>query len=178
MSNAAITRNTTLSAAIKGAVQALFTLRGLFTMLLAGACATVAFDFFGQSLSPMLGFANLAPVPLANNVIQTLFGATYRPGAEFLHYLAGMVAYPVGWLVIARPIARTLAPGLGWIIPAALYGVLLWVFALYVMAHLVAGNPAFLNFTGITWVALVGHVLFALVAAWVVAWRNDNGEVH
>ncbi len=35
-----------------------FSARGLFTMLLAGAVATVAFDFFGQSLSPALGFAN------------------------------------------------------------------------------------------------------------------------
>ncbi|MFC4217546.1 hypothetical protein ACFP4H_16075 [Pseudophaeobacter arcticus] len=165
-----------LGVAIKGAIVTLFTLPGLVTMALAGACATVAFDFFGQSLSPMLGFANLAPVPLANNVIQTLFGATYRPGAEFLHYFAGMVAYPLGWMVLARPIARTLAPGLGWAVPAVLYGVLLWIFALYVMAHLVAGNPAFLGFTGITWVALVGHVLFALVAAWVVAWRDDTRE--
>lgn len=87
-----------------------------------------------------------------------------------------MVAYPLGWMVLARPIARTLAPGLGWAVPAVLYGVLLWIFALYVMAHLVAGNPAFLGFTGITWVALVGHVLFALVAAWVVAWRDSTGE--
>jgi len=69
-----------------------------------------------------------------------------------------------------------LAPSLSWVVPASLYGVLLWVFALYVMAHLVASNPAFLNFTGITWVALVGHVLFALVAAWVVAWRDDGKE--
>ncbi len=176
MNDTATAPQTTLVAAMLGDVRALFTRPGLVTMALAGACATVAFDFFGQSLSPMLGFANLAPVPLANNVIQTLFGATYKPGAEFLHYFAGMVAYPLGWMVLARPIARTLAPRLGWAVPAAVYGVLLWVFALYVMAHLVAGNPAFLGFTGITWVALVGHVLFALVAAWVVAWRDDTRE--
>ena len=160
--------------AIRAALARLFTARGLATMALAGACATVAFDFFGQSLSPMLGFANLAPVPLANNVIQTLFGATYRPGAEFLHYFAGMVAYPLGWMLLARPIARTFAPRLGWVAPAVAYGVVLWIFALYVMAHLVAGNPAFLGFTGITWVALVGHVIFALVAAWVVDWRESR----
>ena len=176
MSDATPAPRQSVTGAIRAAVATLMTMRGLATMALAGACATVAFDFFGQSLSPMLGFANLAPVPLANNVIQTLFGATYRPGAEFLHYFAGMVAYPLGWMVLARPIARTLAPRLGWAGPAAVYGVLLWVFALYVMAHLVAGNPAFLGFTGITWVALVGHVLFALVAAWVVAWRDDKGE--
>ena len=142
------------------------------TMILAGAVATVAFDFFGQSLSPMLGFANLAPVPLANNVIRVIFGETYGPGAHLLHYLAGMVAYPVGWMFIAKPIAEKLTPGLPWLVTSAIYGVALWVFALYIMAHLIAGNPAFLNFTGITWVALVGHVIFAIVAAWVVAWRE------
>ena len=60
--------------------------------------------------------------------------------------------------------------------PPELYGVLLWVFALYVMAHLIAGNPPFLGFTGITWVALVGHVLFALVAAAIVRWRDREEE--
>lgn len=145
----------------------------LWTMVLAGAVATVVFDFFGQSLSPMLGFANLAPVPLANNVIQVLFGETYRPGAEFLHYLAGMVAYPLGWMLAARPLTGRMAPRLPWWLGATAYGVVLWVFALYVMAHLVAGNPAFLAFTGITWVALVGHVIYALVAAAVVAWRES-----
>ena len=146
----------------------------LMTMILAGAVATVAFDYFGQSLSPMLGFANLAPVPLANNVIRVIFGETYGPGAHLLHYLAGMVAYPVGWMFIAKPIAEKLTPGLPWLVTSAVYGVALWVFALYIMAHLIAGNPAFLGFTGITWVALVGHVIFAVVAAWIVAWREAN----
>ena len=150
--------------------------RGLFTMLLAGSVATVVFDFFGQSLSPALGFANLAPVPLANNVIETLFGATWRPGAEFLHYAAGLVAYPLGWMLVFRPLADRFALGLPMWISAGLYGVLLWVFALYVMAHLIAGNPPFLGFTGITWVALVGHVLFALVAAAIVRWRDREEE--
>lgn len=144
----------------------------LMTILLAGAMATVAFDFFGQSLSPMLGFSKLAPVPLANAVISVVFGQGYGPGAHFLHYMAGMIAYPVGWMFIARPIAEKLAPGLPWPLASAVYGVALWVFALYIMAHLIAGNPPFLGFTGITWVALVGHVVFAVVAAWVVRWRE------
>ena len=33
-------------------------------------------------------------------------------------------------------------------------------------------QPAFLGFTGITWAALAGHVLFAIVAAMVVRWRE------
>ncbi|MEQ8965586.1 MAG: hypothetical protein RID91_07165 [Azospirillaceae bacterium] len=146
--------------------------RQILTMLIAGAMATVAFDFFGQSLSPMLGFANLAPVPLANQVIQTFTGSAWPPGAQFLHYFAGMVAYPLGWMIVAEPLAARAAPQLPWWLVAVAYGVVLWVFALFVMASLIAGNPPFLGFTGITWVALVGHVIFALVAAWAVRWRR------
>ncbi|MGF1529332.1 MAG: hypothetical protein ACFCBW_21500, partial [Candidatus Competibacterales bacterium] len=77
------------------------------------------------------------------------------------------------WLV-ARPLARTVTPWLHEFLVAVVYGVVLWVFALYVMAHLVAGNPPFLGFAQIAWVALVGHILFALVAAWVIAWREGR----
>lgn len=146
----------------------------LWTMILAGAVATVAFDYFGQSLSPMLGFANLAPVPLANQVIKVVYGETYGPGAQFLHYFAGMIAYPVGWMFIAEPLARRFTPGLHWFAVAVIYGIGLWIYALYIMASLIAGQPAFLGFTGITWVALVGHVLFAIVAAMVVRWRDGQ----
>ncbi len=146
--------------------------RSLVTMLVAGALATVAFDFYGQSLSPMLGFAGLAPVPLAKASLQALFGVASDPAAQMLHYIAGLIAYPLGWMLLARPLAARLAPQLPWWVAAAAYGVALWVFALFVMAYLVAGLPAFLGFTGITWVALVGHVLFAIVAAYVVERRD------
>ena len=148
------------------------TAQSLWTMILAGAVATVAFDFFGQSLSPLLGFASLAPVPLANNVIQVLTGAPFEPAAHLLHYIAGMIAYPVGWMFIAEPLARRIMPQLSWLLVAVIYGIGLWIFALFIMAHLIAGQPAFLGFTGITWIALVGHVLFAIVAAVVVRWRD------
>ncbi len=149
-----------------------FDARTLTTMFVAGAVATVLFDLFGQSLSPMFGFAALAPVPLANSVIQTLTGAPYVPGAHLLHYIAGLVAYPLGWMLIARPLAARFAPSLPWPVVAVAYGVGLWIFALFIMAYLIAGLPPFLGFTGITWVALVGHVLYALAAAYVVARRN------
>ncbi|MEM1401674.1 MAG: hypothetical protein AAGF58_17420 [Pseudomonadota bacterium] len=145
-----------------------------WTVLLAGAMATVAFDLFGQSLSPMAGFSKLTPVGLANGVIAAVFGSGYQPGAYLLHLLAGLIAYPVGWLFIARPIAQRVTPFLHWSVTSAVYGVGLWIFALYFMAHLVAGNAPFLGFSQIAWVALVGHILFAMVAAWVVAWREET----
>jgi len=153
------------------------------TILIAGALATVAFDFFGQVVSPLMKSvaspylgAKLAPVPLAQAVLAKLTGVEGKVlgglGLPYgLHILTGLIAYPLGWLLIVRPAWRAVAPALPWIVPAVVYGVALWVFALYIMAHLVAGNPAFLSFTGITWVALVGHVLFAVVAAWLLRWR-------
>ncbi len=65
-----------------------------------------------------------------------------------------------------------IAPQLNWFLSATLYGGGLWVFALYVIAHLVVGNPAFHGFIQFTWVALVGHILFALVVAYVVRLRT------
>ena len=59
---------------------------------------------------------------------------------------------------------------------AVIYGIVLWIFALYIMASLIAGQPAFLGFTGITWVALAGHVLFAIIAAMVVRWRDGQAR--
>ena len=146
----------------------------LMTILLAGSMATVAFELFGNSLSPMFGYSKLAPVPLANGVIKTIFGAGYRPGAELLHYTAGMLAYPIGWMFIARPIYKKILPTMPEFFAATVYGIALWAFALYFMAHLIAGNAPFLGFTGITWVALVGHIVYAWAAAWIVSWRYNN----
>jgi hypothetical protein len=137
----------------------------LVAFFAAGAAAFIAFDLFGQVISPMLGFATLAPVGLANATIKAVFGAGYRPGAEALHFIAGLIAYPLGWTMIAEPIRAKFTPFVPWQAAAAVYGAALWVFALYFMAHLVAGNAPFLGFTGITWVALVGHILFGVVVA-------------
>ncbi len=144
----------------------------IFTVAAAGAFATIAFDAFGQGLSPLFGYAKLAPVGLANQTIKTVFGSSPSGLAHLLHVFTGMVAYTLGYLLIARPLQQKIMPSLPWIATATAYGVVLWVFALYVMAHLVAGNKPFLGFTGITWVALWGHIVFAIVAAWVMEARG------
>jgi len=160
----------TLSASSRSAVDP----AGLFVALVAGLVATVAFDLFGQWLSPALGFARLAPEPLATQTLNVLVGnpAWAATGGTVLHWVTGIVVYPLGYVLLALPIARAVVKEIPWWLVAAAYGVVLWVFALYVMAHLVAGNPPFLGFTGITWVALVGHVLYALVVGTVLALRR------
>ncbi len=65
--------------------------------------------------------------------------------------------------MIFRPLwNRIIGEGMGWFIPSAVYGFGLWVFAIGGITA-VAGLPFFLGFTGITWVALIGHVLYGIV---------------
>lgn len=147
------------------------------TILTAGAFATLAFDIFGQALSPLFGFAKLAPVPLAGATLKTVFGANPPGAAYLLHAMTGLVFYSLGWALVARPLQRAVLPGLPWVVTAALYGVVLWVFALYVMAHLVVGNKPFLGWGGITYVALWGHVVYALVAGRIMEGRGHVVQI-
>jgi hypothetical protein len=132
-------------------------------MFVAGFFATMAFDFWGQVISPALGFASLSPHGLA----KSLFAALGLPSGDFagyfMHfYLVGLVGYPIGWLFIFAPVWHRVTGQTHWFLPAAIYGFGLWVFAIGVITA-IAGLPLFLGFTGITWVALVGHVLYGIV---------------
>ena len=148
----------------------------LLLMVWGGLLATIVFDWYGQYLTPELGFARLAPEPLATQTLRTLFGAFEGDamGGTAVHWVTGILFYPIGYALIALPIARAIIPGISWFVVAVVYGVVLWVFALYVMAHLINGNPPFLGFTGITWVALIGHVVYAIVLGSILASRTEH----
>ncbi|MCH7567687.1 MAG: hypothetical protein IH787_08540 [Nitrospirae bacterium] len=143
----------------------------LIALGLSGIAALIAFDVFGQLLSPAAGFVELAPVALAELVIAKLFGVTTSGGAFVLHLLTGLLFYPLGYLFAARPVAHAVAPRIPWWAVGTIYGAVTWLWAVYPMAHLVAGLPPFFGFTEFTWVALVGHVLFGWVAAAVIRSR-------
>lgn len=134
--------------------------------LFAGGLATTAFDFWGPSLAPMLGLAKLLPIKLPTSMIEVLFGSAPTGTPELLHYLTGLALYPLGWLMVVRPLWKSVLPSLHWSIIAVIYGIVLWVFALYVVAHLITGLPPFLGFTEVTGVALVAHIIYAVVLAW------------
>lgn len=142
--------------------------RTIWNILIAGAFATIAFDLFGKGLAPLFGYAKLAPVGLATQSLKSIFGSIPKGSGDIVHALTGLIAYPLGWVLIARPIQQKLIPNLHWSVTAVAYGIGLWIFALYIMASLVAGNKPFLGWAGITWVALWGHIVYALVAAYVI----------
>ena len=139
--------------------------------LIAGVAADLTWEIWARLFTPLWVGGPLEPAAL----IQSVYGFQNRPLAELIHAFVGVVFYPLlGYLYVARPIARTVTPFLPWWIVGLGFGVGLWVFALYVMAHLVAGLPAFLGFGPLCWASLVGHMLFGLVTAMVIRWREQG----
>lgn len=140
----------------------------LVTAVLAGAAADLVWEIWARFITPLWIGGPLQPAAL----VQSVFGFNNVFAAELIHIVVGVVFYPLGYLFIARPIARLVTPFLPWWVVGAGFGVGLWVFALYVMAHLFAGLPPFLGFIQLTWASLVGHVLFGVVCAAVIRWRE------
>ena len=146
-------------------------------MFISGFMATNAFDLWGQIISPALGFANLSPHGLARSLLGKFGLPNGNFAGYFFHfYLVGLIGYPVGWLFVFKPVWTTVFGNkMGWFIPSAIYGFGLWVFAIGAVTA-IAGLPFFLNFTGITWVALVGHVLYGIVMVAVMGMIRKNEQ--
>lgn len=154
----------------KGPLAPAFTLNVLITALLAGAAADITWEFWARVITPLWVGGPLQPAAL----VQSVFGFRDLFAAEVIHGVVGVVFYPLGYLYIARPIARVVTPFLPWWIVGLGFGVGLWIFALYVMAHLIAGLPPFLGFIKLTWASMIGHMLFGLITAAVVHWRERS----
>lgn len=144
------------------------TLATLITAVLAGLAADLLWEVWARGITPRLVGGPLEPAAL----VQSVFGLSSRTLAEIIHGIVGVLFYPLGYLYIARPIARIITPFLPWWVVGLGFGVGLWVFALFIMAHLIAGLPAFLGFIPLTWASLAGHLIFGLTTAAVVRLRK------
>ncbi|HEX2554342.1 MAG TPA: hypothetical protein VHL98_11605 [Microvirga sp.] len=137
----------------------------------AGVAADVTWEFWARVITPILPGVGGPLEPAA--LVQSVFGFQSLFWGEVIHLIVGFLFYPLGYLFIARPLQRLILPDLPWWLTAAGFGVGLWIFALYVMAHLIAGLPPFLGFIPLAWASFAGHVLFGLVVALVVRVRES-----
>lgn len=122
--------------------------------VLAGGVAGLAiWEAFARLVAPAwIGF----PLDATGLIEMALgFGGT---AAQALHIATGLLFFPLGYALVVRPLAARLVPGLAWPVLGAVYGVALWVFAMYGMASLLGGAPPFLGFEPVAWASLVGHV--------------------
>ncbi|MEL6482202.1 MAG: hypothetical protein AAFU72_05445 [Pseudomonadota bacterium] len=161
--------------------------RIVVTTLLAGAIGLAFWELWIRfGAPPTTGkFPLEGPIGLAQASLNKLFGiSAYKDDnlflgvlsgrgiAEIAHFSAAFIAYPLGFLIAARPIGRAVLGRVGTtgsdVVTGLVYGALLFVFAGYVMGHLVAGFPPFFGWKSITvWTGLppgsfIGHVLLGL----------------
>jgi hypothetical protein len=140
---------------------------------LAGGVGLVVWETFARGVAPLwLGH------PLeASGLVEVALGVG-GAAAQVIHVLTGLIAFPVGYISFVRPIARAVAPWLPWPVVGLGYGAGLWVFAMFVIAHLLAGMPAFLGFGAVAWASLIGHLALGLAIAGVVAMRSRPENSH
>ncbi|HUG60714.1 MAG TPA: hypothetical protein VMP03_02650 [Methylomirabilota bacterium] len=142
----------------------------IVTILIAGTLAVLSWELWARLATPLLIGAPLDTASL----VQSVLGLHDRTAAEAIHGVVGLLLYPLSYLFVARPLQRLMFPDMSVVLTGAFFGVALWVFALYAMAHLMAGYPAFFGFIPLTWASLAGHVLFGVAIAAVVRFREGE----
>lgn len=135
------------------------------TTLAAGVASLIVWEVFARLIAPLwIGFM-LDPTGL----IEMASGIS-GPRAEAIHIVTGLVLFPLGYQWVVRP----LAPGMAWPVRGVAYGILLWVFAMYVVASVIGGAPPFMGFEPVAWASLVGHLAVGLTIALVAEKLADT----
>ena len=148
------------------------TARLIATALMAGLAADLTWEFWARVLTPLVPGVGGPLEPAA--LVQSVFGLQSRFAGEVIHFVVGVAFYPLGYLYVARPLQRLIIPALPWYFTALGFGAGLFVFALYIMAHLIAGFPAFLGWVPLAWCSLFGHLMFGLITGFVVLVRERS----
>ena len=142
-------------------------------LAIGGFAGLLVWELFANPITSWIVGGPLQPPALIISLFQNLFGI--NPGwtvASALHYTTGILLYPLGYFFVTRVLAS-----FGTWIDVVLWGVATWVIALGFFATL-AGLPFMLGFILLSWMSLVGHVIYAVVAGVIFEHLNraHNGS--
>ena len=143
------------------------TLGEVVMLSIGGLAGLIVWEVFANPVTSWIVGGPLQPPALIISLFQNLFGV--NPGwtaAAILHYATGILFYPLGYFFVTRVLAS-----FGKWIDGVLWGIATWVIALGFFATL-AGLPFMLGFILLSWMSLVGHVIYAVVAALVFEHLN------
>ena len=132
--------------------------RTVTNLAIGGAAGLAAWEFFARALTPLVIGGPLQPAALIMRLFENTLG--FNPGwlpAESLHYLTGILLYPLAYWLMTRVFS------LGPAFDGLFWGVVTWVIALGFFASL-AGVPFMLGWIPLTWMSLFGHVIYAQLA--------------
>jgi hypothetical protein len=130
--------------------------------LAIGGCAGLGFWEFFSAVPTALaaGFA-LEPPELVKSLFQHQLGITLSTTtAKFLHYMTGIIFYPLAFWVLSKLVPNMSLNARGWIWGIATYFIALGLFAT------LAGQPFLLHtFPILSFMSLVGHAIYGWLAA-------------
>lgn len=155
----------------------------LTTALLAGVVSLGVWEIWAKVFAPFYMGGALSPVGLVKSSLgigndtfaafgAAKSGAVGNAVANGVHILTGLIAYPLGYMLAARPISNAVLPSLPWWAIGAVYGFALYVFAMYIMAHFFAGFPPFFGFNALSQASMIGHIALGIAIAGVVEKRS------
>lgn len=129
--------------------------RALLGLIVGGAFGLVLWEISARLLAPQIIGGPMEPAGLIISVFKSVLGLSLtKHVAEAVHFATGIIGYPLGYWVFTRIVS--LGPALDGVI----WGVILWFVALGLFASL-AGFPFMLGYGNLTWLSLMGHVLYA-----------------
>jgi hypothetical protein len=139
----------------------------LLHAFMIGLAGLLIWEVFARGIAPFwIGFA-LDPTTLINAALDV-----HGAGAVAIHLCVGTLLFPIGFLLVVRPLARTLAPRLPWWGVGTLYGTVLWVLAGTLVANWMGGMEAFFGFGAVAWASLVGHAALGVSMAGAERYRG------
>lgn len=132
--------------------------------LMLGGCAALGFwELF--SAVPTAWFAEypLEPPELVRSLFKHQLGLEIgTPTAKLLHYLTGILFYPLAYFILTRHVRSFGMPADGWI-----WGVITYFIALGFFAPLAGQTFLLLDVPRLSFMSLVGHAIYGYIAAYV-----------
>ncbi len=132
----------------------------LLVLLAAGGIAEAVLEFFAWWIVPATLGKPMRPDILVSDIARSLLHIDISVVlAVTIHLLLGVLIFPLLFVVARAAIGFKTT-----LIPAVIYGVLLWAVAQMLLAPL-AGRPFMLGLIPYTWASLAGHVLYTVAMA-------------
>lgn len=137
--------------------------RTLALLALGGCAGTGFWEMFSHFPTALVAGLPLQPPELVKSLFHHRLGITVsEPWAQALHFLTGIIGYPLGYFLLTRWVKSFGMPADGWI-----WGVITYFIALGFFAPLAGQRFLLLDVPALSFMSLVGHAIYGYLAALV-----------
>lgn len=132
----------------------------IWNLALGGAAGLGIWELFSSVPTPYIAGFALEPPELVKSLLSHQLGLTVdTPTAKGLHFITGILFYPLAYWVLARFILKFGPDANGWI-----WGIATWFIALGFFAPLAGQTFLLHDVPVLSFMSLVGHAIYGWVA--------------